>query len=273
MSGPVVKSAIVTGSSSGIGEVTALLFARQGYHVTLCGQDCGRLQEAVDKCRQAGAAGGHSNRFISVAGDMTDSGVRRKVLDDTMAAFGRLDVLVANHGIMKGGFLADLTEEDFDTTIDTNLKSFVFLIKDAVPHLEQTKGSIVCVSSILSTLTGSMLLPYFLSKAAIDHLVRCLALELGPKGIRINAVNPGAIKSRIIRFLGPGGDPDAAENLFGPCLPLAGQASTAQEQADAIFFLASDQARFIHGQCLAVDGGLSVKGNPFNWLPPPQDSS
>ena len=182
MSGLAGKSVIVTGSSSGIGEATAILFARKGCNVTLCGQDSGRLQEAEEKCKQAGAAGGHANRFIAVAGDMTDSGVRKKVVQDTQAAFGRLDVLVANHGVLMGGALPDLSETDFDTNMDINLKSTVFLIKEALPYLEMTKGSIVCVSSIFSTLTGPNLLPYFLSKAATDHLVRCLAVQLGPKG-------------------------------------------------------------------------------------------
>ena len=182
MSGLAGKSVIVTGSSSGIGEATAILFARKGCNVTLCGQDFGRLQEAEEKCKQAGAAGGHTNRFITVAGDMTDSGVRKKVVQDTQTAFGRLDVLVANHGVLMGGALPDLSEIDYDTTMDINLKSTVFLIKEALPYLEMTKGSIVCVSSIFSTMTGPNLLPYFLSKAATDHLVRCLAVQLGPKG-------------------------------------------------------------------------------------------
>ncbi|RUS90861.1 hypothetical protein EGW08_001368 [Elysia chlorotica] len=268
MSGPVVKSAIVTGSSSGIGEVTAVLFARQGYHVTLCGQDCDRLQEAVDKCRQAGAAGGHSNRFISVAGDMTDSGVRRKVLDDTMAAFGRLDVLVANHGVIMGRTLAELQESEFDKTIDINLKSVVFLIKDAVPYLQESRGSIVCVTSLFSKLTGKGALPYFLSKAALDHMVRCLALELGPKGIRINAVNPTLVKTRLaLKMVKDPSELDTAQHLFDSATPLAGQLSTADEPAEVIAFLASDQARYIHGHCLVVDGGLSCKGNPMNWVP------
>ena len=148
--------------------------------MTLCGRDSGRLQDAMEKCKQA--EGGKSNRFISLAGDMTDSDTRKKLLQDTQEAFGRLDVLVANHGVMVGATFADLSEKDYDTCMDINLKSFVFLIKEAVPYLEKTKGSIVCVSSILSTLTGPMFLPYLLSKAATDHLVRCLVLELGPKG-------------------------------------------------------------------------------------------
>ncbi|KAK3704557.1 hypothetical protein RRG08_033599 [Elysia crispata] len=229
--------------------------------------DFGRLQEAEEKCKQAGAAGGHTNRFIAVAGDMTDSGVRKKVVQDTQAAFGRLDVLVANHGVLMDGALPDLSETDFDTTMDINLKSFVFLIKEALHYLETTKGSIVCVSSIVSTLTGPTLLPYFLSKSATDHLVKCLAVQLGPKGIRINAVNPSGVNTRIARFLGGTGDPEVMGDLFGPNTPLAGQSSGAQEQADVIAFLVSEEARFIAGQCLAVDGGLSLKGNPFNWLP------
>lgn len=265
----------MTGSSSGIGEATALLFARTGWNVTLCGRDTDRLQVAAEKCRQAAGEAGHSNRFISVPGDMRDASVRHKVLDDTVKAFGQLDCLVVNHGVMLGGPFEELSEAEFDSTIDINLKSYVFLIKDAVQHLEKTRGSIVCVSSILSSLSGQMFLPYYLSKASLDHLVRCLALELGPKGIRINAVNPTVVKTRITRhILGdtPPEGPDITDSWVGPNTPLAGQESGAEEQADVIAFLASEQARFVTGQCLAVDGGISCKGNPFNWLPKPPSS-
>ncbi|GFR87495.1 glucose 1-dehydrogenase [Elysia marginata] len=273
MSSLAGKSVIVTGSSSGIGEATAILFARKGCNVTLCGRDVGRLEEAAEKCREAGSSGGHSNRFITVAGDMTHCEVRRKVLEDTQKAFGGLDVLVVNHGVMQGGAFDQLSETEFDSTIDINLKSYVFLIKDAVPYLEKTKGAIVCVSSILSTLSGQNFLPYVLSKAATDHLVRCLALELGPKGIRINAVNPTVVKTRIVRHLRlKPEDPDVVDAWVGPNTPLGGQASGTEEQADAIAFLASEEARYITGQCLAVDGGMTCKGNPFNWFPKPASS-
>ncbi|GFS03309.1 3-oxoacyl-[acyl-carrier-protein] reductase FabG [Elysia marginata] len=166
---------------------------------------------------------------------MTQCEVRRKVQEDTQRAFGRLDVLVMNHGLVTTAPLAELSQAEFDFTFNINLKSFVVLIKAAVPYLEKTKSSIVCVSSIYSTLCRVGLLPYFLSKAAMDHMVRCLALE--PK------------------------------QMFEAVTPLSDRHSTVHEPIDAIAFLVSEEARYITDQCLIVDGGLSLKGNPRNWPP------
>ncbi|GFN93567.1 glucose 1-dehydrogenase [Plakobranchus ocellatus] len=262
------KTVMVTGSSSGIGECTAILFASKGYHLTLCGRDSDRLQEAAEKCRQAAASSGHSFQVITVVGDMTDSAVREKALLDTHQAFGRLDVLVVNHGVMCPiKPFSDILEQDYDRVMDINLKSAFFLIQKAVPYLEQSRGCVVCNSSILSELPGQLGIPYNLSKAAMDHMVRCLALELGPKGIRINAVNPTFVVTGVDRDVGMNSEQRQSFFLsICQATPLAGaESSSCAEQAEVIAFLASDDARFITGQCLAVDGGLSCKGNPLLW--------
>ncbi|GFN92694.1 glucose 1-dehydrogenase [Plakobranchus ocellatus] len=262
------KSVMVTGSSSGIGECTAIMFASKGYHVTLCGRDSDRLQEAAEKCRQAAASSGHSGQVITVVGDMTDSAVREKALLDTHQAFGRLDVLFVNHGVASSiKLFSDISEQDYDRVMNTNLKSAFFLIQKAVPYLEQSRGCVVCNSSILSELPGQSGIPYYLSKAAMDHMVRCLALELGPKGIRVNAVNPTFVNTRILTNVGR--NPEEVKAMYAAidrATPLAGaDSSSLAEQADVIAFLTSVDARFITGQCLAVDGGLSCKGNPVLW--------
>ena len=177
------KCVIVTGSSSGIGESTAILFASRGANVTVCGRDETRLQRVVDSCLHAGQDAGHTNRVIAVPGDLTSADVRVDTIKKTVETFGQLDVLVANHGgqhFIQG--LNEVTEEKFDSLMDMNVKSVLFLIKEAVPHLERSGGSVIVTSSIASTLCGTVNLIYNLSKAAIDHMVRCLALELGPRG-------------------------------------------------------------------------------------------
>ncbi|GFN93569.1 glucose 1-dehydrogenase 3 [Plakobranchus ocellatus] len=260
---------MVTGSSSGIGECTAILFASKGYHVTLCGRDSDRLQEAAEKCRQVAASGGHSGQVITVVGDMTDSAVQEKALLDTHQAFGRLDVLVVNHGVLCPIVpFSDISEQDYDRVMDINLKSAFFLIQKAVPYLEQSRGCVVCNSSIMSELPGNPITPYMLSKAAMDHMVRCLALELGPKGIRVNAVNPTFVNTRMDRDLGMNSEQRQSFYVaICQATPLAGvESSSCAEQADVIAFLAGEDARFITGQCLAVDGGISCKGNPLLWL-------
>lgn len=265
----VNKSVIVTGSSSGIGEYTALLFASRGANVTICGRDDTKVQHVVGKCHTAGQNSGHGNKFIGVAGDMTNPAHRQDVVDKTIAAFGKFDVLVVNHGTGKMSMGLDgMTEETYDHVFNTNTKSVVFLIKAAVKHLEKSKGCIVVTSSVSSTAPSPTMIDYKMSKAALDQMVRCLALDLGPKGIRINAINPTFVATSFFR--------DGKENLFASevglfCAkshPLGERFSTPEEQADVIAFLASEGARFVTGECLRIDGGLAVKGNPLNYFVP-----
>ncbi|GFR66948.1 3-oxoacyl-[acyl-carrier-protein] reductase FabG [Elysia marginata] len=158
--------------------------------------------------------------------------------------------------------------EAFDKSMDCNIRSVIALIQKAVPHLEKTKGNIVCVSSLATQVVAKGQINYQISKAALDHMVRCLALQLGPKGIRINATNPTFVNNtRVMR--------DATtkwksldtvmEKVYRQETPLQGQFSGLDEQAEVILFLASNAARFIHGQCILVDGGIGLKGNPFNF--------
>ena len=177
------KAVIVSGSSSGIGEATAILFASRGANVTVCGRDELRVQSVVETCLKAGQDAGYTNKVIAVAGDMTCADVRADTVRKTVETFGQLDVLVANHG---GQYLTSnldgVTEENFDKNMDMNVKSVLFLIKEAVPHLEKSGGSVVVTSSIASELCGVQNITYHMGKAAVDHMVRCLSLEFGPKG-------------------------------------------------------------------------------------------
>ena len=189
MSSLAGKAVIVTGSNSGIGLATACLFAKQGAHVTVCGRDEGRLREALQACEKARDDAKHKGKVISVRGDLTDPAVMKETVDKTVEAFGQLDVLVANHGVIVANgneSLETWTQECFDVTMKTNVSSVVQLIQLAVPHLEKVRGNVVCVSSIgsMTALTGPF--NYLVSKAALDHAVRCLALQLGPRGSRLS---------------------------------------------------------------------------------------
>ena len=177
------KAVIVSGSSSGIGEATAILFASRGANVTVCGRDELRVQSVVETCLKAGQDAGYTNKVIAVAGDMTSADVRANTVRKTVETFGKLDVLVANHGVQYfAGCLEEVTEENFDGNIGVNVKSLLFLIKEAIPHLEKTGGSVIVTSSVASTRSASSNLAYHMSKAALDHMVRCLAMEMGPRG-------------------------------------------------------------------------------------------
>ncbi|BFZ09325.1 hypothetical protein BsWGS_12364 [Bradybaena similaris] len=259
------KVAIVTGSSSGLGEAIALLFAARGASVTLCGRDGGRLQSVYDKA--VGISGGHKERFIIVQGDLNDQEVRENVVSQTVKAFGQLDILVANAGISDVNCsLLDANNESYNNIMDSNVKSVFFLIQQAVPHLQKTKGTIITVSSIASTLPSTTAVVYSMSKAALDHLTHCLAVDLGSKGIRVNSVNPSFIETRILRFLG--GDVDTltknrVEFESTKCM-LQGRVGIPDDVAEAVAFLASDAAGFITGQNLKIDGGRGF-GEPNGW--------
>ncbi|KAK3770545.1 hypothetical protein RRG08_008939 [Elysia crispata] len=260
------KSVIVTGSSSGIGLATAVLFASKGANVTVCGRDAARLQDAVKACEDSAQKAGHRSKIISVQGDIGDSAVIKNTVDQTVKAFGGLDVLVPNHGIAlskTNEMLADWTQELFNKNLDTNVRSVIELIQHAAPHLEKSRGNVVCVSSVVSLAPVGQSINYQISKAALDHMVRCLALQLGPKGIRINSICPTHVPTRLTRHLEQ--SMQAFVDIVGLVTereqPLQGQASGPEEQAEVILFLASDAARMVHGQIIAVDGGITLKGN------------
>lgn len=256
------KVVIITGSSSGIGEAAAILFAQKGSKVTLCGRDEARLQASLEKCVQAG--GGNNDSFQTVRGDVCDPEVRKRIIQQTVDKFGRLDVLVANAGIiLEDSALNNATEAAFDTIIDVNVKSVFFLILEAIPHLEKTQGCIVNVSSTGSVLAVPEEIVYSMSKAAVDHMTRTMALGLAPKGIRVNAINPTLVSTNIYRY--HTGDPaanSAFQDQYSRLHPLYGRASTPEEQAEVIAFLASKAANFVTGQCILVDGGITLMGAP-----------
>ncbi|KAH9523130.1 hypothetical protein Btru_065897 [Bulinus truncatus] len=256
------KVAIVTGSSSGLGQAIALTFASRGASVTLCGRDVDRLESVVSLAVEA--SGGYSDRFTTVVGDVNGSDARKNIVDKTIQVFGRLDILVANAGVsIPNGTVKDATPEIYDKLMDTNVKAVFFLIQEALPHLEKSRGNIVCMSSMLSALVAVPSCIYPMSKAAVDHMARCLAVELGPKGIRVNTVNPSYIPTRIRRSFDSDTDWFEYEKSV---IPLQGVEASSQDVAEAVAFLASDAAGFITGQHVKIDGGRSYAG-PFGSPP------
>ncbi|XP_005108611.1 uncharacterized oxidoreductase MexAM1_META1p0182-like [Aplysia californica] len=258
------KVCVVTGASSGLGESIAIMFAQRGASVTLCGRNEDRLQASLTLCVQA--SGGQAGRFLAVSGDVVDPSARKAIVEKTVEKFGRLDVLVANAGVAdpQCGILT-ASEETFDKIMNTNVKAVFFQIQEAVPHLEASKGNIIVVSSVSSKIASTPNIAYPMSKAAVDHMIRCLAVDLGPKEIRVNAVNPSYVPTRIHRV--PSETAGEAqefllniEAMVAAKHPLGNRCISKDAVTEAVSFLASDAARFITGQCLLVDGGRHLMG-------------
>jgi len=251
------KVALITGASSGIGAATAVHFAKLGYNLAVCGRNEEALSNTVAQCLAANSNMSSQN-VLSLVGDMTDEKVCCESVEKTVARFNSIDVLVPCAGILTPGPLETISMEEYDKLMDINCRSIILLMKFSVPHLIESKGNIVNVSSVTGLRAFPGVLAYCISKAAVDQLTRSAALELALKGVRVNAVNPGVIITECHKR---GGMSDEAYEKFLEHSKLThamGRPGTADEVAKAIGFLASDDASFITGVTLPVDGGRSI---------------
>jgi len=248
------KVILITGSSTGIGAGTAVKFANEGAGgIVLHGRQKDALKSVKEQCENVGK--GNVKVHICM-GDITKQEVREKLINETIQQFGRLDVLVNNAGLAVPVEFGESKIEIYDQIFDVNVRSLIILTQLALPHLIKSNGNIVNVSSVASVKIFPMMTYYCMSKAALDHFTRCLAVDLGPKGVRVNSVNPGAIAgTELATRHGSGGEQIKAilkhlEQIY----PLR-RIGTVDEIADAILFLASDKAQFITGVNFVVDGG------------------
>tara|TARA_Y100000588_G_scaffold318502_1_gene348045 strand:- start:403 stop:1173 length:771 start_codon:yes stop_codon:yes gene_type:complete len=245
------QTIIVTGAGSGIGAATAKLFAERGGNVVLVG----RRKEKLDEV----AADLDASHVLVHATDVSDRAAVEKLIDAAVHRFGGINVLVNNAGVAEMGKFDDFSIEDWNKTIDINVTGVFHMIQAALPHLRKVKGNIVNVSSVSGIGGDWGLAAYNASKGAVTNFTRALALELGRDGIRVNAVNP----SLTITDMAAG----IAENTemlakFKERLPL-GKPAQPIDIARVINFLASDEAGFVNGVNLPVDGGLSASnGQP-----------
>lgn len=241
------KVAVITGSSSGIGR--ALLFAENGAAVVAVGRDEYELSNLRDA-----ASGGNGSIKVHLA-DVTENSHVDRLVSQTVENFGQIDVLVNAAGIIKNGSIEDTSLDDWDKMMDINVRSVFYLMQKCAPYLVETKGSVVNVSSVTGPRAFPNVLAYCVSKAAVDQLTRCSALELAPKGVRVNAVNPGVVVTNIHKR---GGMSEADYEKFlehsKTTHPL-GRVGTPEEVAELIFFLASEKAGWITGATYEIDGG------------------
>ncbi|GBP85330.1 Glucose 1-dehydrogenase [Eumeta japonica] len=254
------KVVIVTGASAGIGAATAKLFAKEGVKLSLVGRNVQKLKETEKECKALSGL-----EPLSIVADLSNEDEARGVISKAIERFGKLDVLVNNAGVSGLTSILDPSYvAEFDRIQTTNIRAVVVLTHAALPHLIKTKGNIVNVSSIASLTPAATLSPYCTSKTALNQFSRCIALEVGPKGVRVNIVAPGPVNTEIHKSTGMT-DEQIAES--GNHMPL-GFLTESEEIGDMILYLASEKAKSITGSVHVVDVGAALNGmnTTLNYL-------
>lgn len=246
------KIALVTGATSGIGRATCWELARNGYQIIASGRDAEELIGLRAELEGGGFAAS------SFGADMRDEEARRQLVEFVKESHGEMDALVNCAGIIGNGSIESTSLADWDAMLEINLTAVFHLTQLAVPLLERRKGSIVNVSSVAGTRAFPNVLAYCVSKAGVDQLTRCAALDLAPKGIRVNAVNPGVVVSNLHKRGGmdEGRYSDFLEHSK-TTHPL-GRVGRPEEIADLICFLTSEKSGWITGVTYEIDGGRAL---------------
>ena len=242
------KTAVVTGGSRGLGRAVCLELAKGGANVVLCyAGNAAAAAETVSACEALGA------KALAVRCDGADSTQVKVLMDAAVEAFGRIDILVNNAGITRDGLLMMMKEEDFDAVINANLKG-AFLCMKAASRLmmKQRWGRIVNLSSVVGLRGNAGQVNYAASKAGVIGMTKSLAKELATRGVTVNAVAPGFIDTDMTAAM-----PQAAREATLASIPM-GRMGAPEDVAKAVAFLASDEAAYVTGQVLAVDGGMAM---------------
>jgi NAD(P)-dependent dehydrogenase (short-subunit alcohol dehydrogenase family) len=243
------KVVIVTGGSSGIGRASALLFAKNGAKVVAVGRNEKELSTLRDEANKVGG------KIKSQLADIRENTQVERIVNDTFEHFGQIDVLINSAGIILNGSIENTTLDDWDKMMNINLRSLFYLMNRCVPHLEKTGGNIINVSSVAGSRAFPNVLAYCVSKAAVDQLTRCAALELAEKKVRVNAVNPGVVETKLHKRSGMN-DSDYEKFLeHSKTTHPIGRVGEPEEIAELIYFLASEKASWITGATYEIDGG------------------
>ncbi|MCI5928970.1 MAG: 3-oxoacyl-[acyl-carrier-protein] reductase [Pseudoflavonifractor capillosus] len=242
------KTAIVTGGSRGIGKAVCLELAHRGCNIVLSfAGNTAAADQTVAECQALGV------QALAVQGNVADADAVKALFDAALKQFGAVDILVNNAGITRDNLLMLLKEEDFDAVVDTNLKGTFLCMKTAVrPMMKQRHGRIISLSSVVGLHGNAGQVNYAATKAGVIGMTKSLAKELAGRNITVNAVAPGFIDTDMTAVL-----PEKAKEAILASIPMA-RLGAAEDVANAVAFLASDEAGYITGQVLAVDGGMSM---------------
>ncbi len=243
------KVALVTGATSGIGRATALRFAEAGARLALVGRNREALTDVANEIKNG------DGQSLAISADVTVEHDAARVVAETVEHFKRLDVLVNAAGVLTSGTIENTTLADWDAMMNVNLRAVFHLMQLAVPHLAESRGNVVNVSSVTGLRAFPGVLAYCVSKAAVDQLTRCAALELAAQGVRVNAVNPGVVVTKLHRSSGMHEDAYAAFLERSKQTHPLGRVGEPGEVAELILYLASEHAAWITGVTYSIDGG------------------
>lgn len=246
------RAVLVTGATSGIGRAVALRFAESGVRVAAVGRNAEALREVGDAIRKAGG------ESLTVAADVTKEEDVHNLVQHAVGEFGRLDVLINAAGHISNGSIENTSLAAWDKMMDVNLRAVFHLMQLATPHLIETQGNIVNISSVTGLRSFPGVLAYCVSKAGVDQLTRCAALELAPKNVRVNAVNPGVVVTEIHKRGGMSAEDYEGFLEHSRTTHPIGRVGQASEVAELVFYLASEKASWITGATYSIDGGRAL---------------
>ena len=248
------KTAVVTGAAGGIGKAVARRFVGDGFRVILGDSDVAGLQSLAADLNASG------RNVWDKSGDLRSKSYCEALIDYSIEATGRLDVLVNNAGIITRGNILETSDEDWARTMDVNLTAVFYTCRRAIAHMKaHGGGSVVNVASCWGLYPGPNHPAYITSKAAVASLTRCLGRDHAPDGIRVNAVCPNEVNTPMLRtgFARRGFDPDSAIEDLNRSVPI-GRIAEPEDIADVIHFLTTDAARYVAGTAIEVNGAKPV---------------